>query len=217
MCNLIRTQLLLVFFLLTMPSFVVAADLQIIDDFNSGLNPNWQNKEFSGLTRYNIVVQEGETVLQAQSTAAASALVFEKEYQLHDYPFLSWRWKIKTILPKGDARIKSGDDYPARIYVVFPHWNPLMTRSINYIWANKLPKGTHIPSLYTANSVMIAAQSGLENSGRWVTERHNVLEDYRRIFGEEPPAVGALVIMSDSDDTGGNSVGWYDDIQIEKE
>lgn len=202
---------------MVLPLDISASGVQVIDDFNSGINSNWVNKEFSGLTRYSIVVQEGETVLQAQSTAAASALVFEKEYQLRDYPILSWRWKIKTILPKGDARIKSGDDYPARIYVVFPHWNPLMTRSINYIWANKLPKGTHIPSLYTANSVMIAAQSGLENSGRWVTERHNVLEDYRRIFGEEPPAVGALVVMSDSDDTGDSSVGWYDNIQIEKE
>ena len=208
---------LLISILLVLPPGTDASDVQIIDDFNSGINSHWVNNEFSGLTHYSVVAQDGESVLQAISEAAASALVFEKKYSLTNYPILSWRWKIKDTLPKGDARIKSGDDYPARIYVVFPHWNPFMTRSINYIWANKLPQGEHVPSLYTSNSVMIAAQSGGQNSGRWMTERHNVLEDYRRVFGEEPPAVGAIVVMSDSDDTGGRSVGWYDDIRIEKE
>jgi len=203
--------------LLSIFAFTAAAsEVELIDDFNNGLNPHWQNKEFSGLTHYSVVELDGESVLQAKSEAAASALVFEKEYNLNDYAILSWRWKIKDILPKGDARIKSGDDYPARIYVVFPHWNPLKTRSINYIWANKLPLGAQVPSLYTANSVMIAAQSGAEHAGRWESERHNVLDDYRQVFGEEPPAVGAIVIMSDSDDTGDSSLGWYDDIRIEK-
>ncbi len=194
-----------------------ASGVQLIDDFNSGLNPHWKNKEFSGLTQYSVVELDGESVLQAKSEAAASALVFEKHYRLADFPILSWRWKIEAVLPRGDARSKAGDDYPARIYVVFPHWNPLKTRSINYIWANKLPLGAQVPSRYTANSVMIAAQSGAEKAGRWVSERHNVLEDYRRVFGEDPPAVGAIVVMSDSDDTGDSSLGWYDDIQIEKE
>ena len=193
-----------------------AAEVQLIDDFNRGLSPHWQNQQFSGLTDYSIVELDGESVLQAKSEAAASALVFEKGYRLDDYPILSWRWKIAAVLPRGDARSKAGDDYPARIYVVFPHWNPLQTRSINYIWANKLPLGAQVPSLYTANSVMIAAQSGAEKAGRWVSERHNVLEDYRQVFGEDPPAVGAIVIMSDSDDTGDSTQGWYDDIRIEK-
>lgn len=208
---------LCLFLLLATGVCAAPADVQVIDDFNAGINPNWKNNEFKGLTSYSVVAQDGENVLRAQSEATASALVFEKKYSLTDYPILTWRWKIEAILPRGDARSKSGDDYPARIYVVFPHWNPLMTRSINYIWANKLPKGEHVPSLYAKNSIMVAAQSGMENSGRWITERHNVRQDYRRIFREEPPEVGAIVLMSDSDDTGGSSVGWYDDIRIEKE
>jgi len=189
----------------------------ILDDFNAGLKKNWQMKEFKGQTQYSVVTLEGEKVLLAQSDATASALVFEQKYDLRDFPILSWRWKINNIHPKGNSQTKAGDDYAARIYVVFPHWFTPMTRSINYIWANKLPKGSHTPSPYTANSVMLATQSGPENSGHWITERRNVWEDYREIFGEDPPTVGAIAIMTDSDDTGGSAIAWYDDIRIEKE
>ncbi|PLX90547.1 MAG: hypothetical protein C0619_09250 [Desulfuromonas sp.] len=208
------TSLLL---LLAATAFSAKADIQILDDFNAGLNPNWKTKKFNGQTLYRVVAQEGEKVLMAQSEATASALILEKHYDLRDYPILSWRWKITSIHPGGDGRTKAGDDYAARIYVVFPHWFTPMTRSINYIWANKLPKGKHIPSPYTGNSIMVAAQSGPDKIGQWVTEQHNVWEDYRRIFGEDPPPVGAIAIMTDSDDTGGSALAWYDDIRIKKE
>jgi hypothetical protein len=48
-----------------------------------------------------------------------------------------------------------------------------------------------------------------------MTERHNVLEDYRNIFGVEPFSVIALAIMTDSDDTQGQALAWLDDILLE--
>lgn len=216
MTRLLQHATIFCILLLTTTVFA-SSEILVLDDFNSGLKENWQRKDFNGQTLYRIVTLEDEKVLLAESEAAASALVFETEYELRDYPVLSWRWKINNIHPKGDSQTKAGDDYAARIYVVFPHWFTPMTRSINYIWANKLPKGSHTPSRYTANSVMLATQSGPENRGRWITERRNVREDYRKIFGEDPPTVGAIAIMTDSDDTGGSAIAWYDDIRIEKE
>jgi hypothetical protein len=49
-----------------------------------------------------------------------------------------------------------------------------------------------------------------------VNERRNVYEDYRRIFGGEPPEAGAIAIMTDTDNTGGSATAWYDDIELEK-
>jgi hypothetical protein len=152
--------------------------------------------------------------LKAESRDAASALLYKIEYDLRDYPILSWRWKVVNILEKGDETKKEGDDYAARVYVVFPHWFFPKTRSINYIWANKLPKGEHIPNPFTGNAIMVAVESGRENVGRWVSARRNVYEDYRLIFGEEPPKVGAIAIMTDTDNTGGSATAWYDDIHI---
>ena len=146
--------------------------------------------------------------------APASGLFFPQDYRLQDYPLLAWRWKVKDTLAKGDARLKTGDDYAARVYVVFPHWLFFKTRSINYIWSNKLPRGETVPSPYTGNSVMVAVRSGSSQTGRWISEERNVLEDFRRIFGEEPPPAGAIALMTDADNTQGHAVAWYDDIRI---
>lgn len=192
------------------------ASTRLIDDFELGLSNAWQSERFDGLTEYTIERENGNSALLANSHGTASALVYKTSYTLQDYPYLSWRWRIADILPKGDARLKQGDDYAARIYVVFPHWFFPLTRSINYIWANQLPRGSHMPSTYTANSVMVAIESGRDYQGQWRTERRNVLEDYRRLFGEEPPPVGAIAVMTDSDNTQGSAQAWYDDIKIER-
>ena len=121
---------------------------------------------------------------------------------------------MENTLVKGDASKKAGDDYPARIYVVFPHWFFPKTRSINYIWANKLPQGTMVPNPFTANAVMIAVETGDDHVGTWMLESRNVQADYRAIFGEAPPLVGAIAIMTDTDNTGGAAVAWYDDVRF---
>ena len=118
------------------------------------------------------------------------------------------------MLDKGDVRAKKTDDYPARVYVIFPHWFPPKTRSINYIWANRLPVGEAVPNAYYAKAIMLAVQSGAENAGKWVTEERNVLEDFRRLFGEEPPEVGAIAIMTDTDNTGEQATACYDDLTL---
>jgi len=205
--------LLLVLFLWCGP--VSAGDrIILIDDFESGWNSDWKVKKFRGETEYRIVAEGDGHCLQARSTASASGLVREVEYALRDYPVLAWRWRVDNVLARGDARTREGDDYAARVYVVFPHWFPPKTRSINYIWANRLPRGSHIPNPFFANAVMVAVESGAERTGVWVDERRNVLEDYRAIFGEEPPSVGAVAIMTDTDNTGDSALACYDDIVI---
>lgn len=189
----------------------------VIDDFEDGLRPGWEEKKFKGRTVYAVVHDDdGSLVLKAESRDAASGLFFKKEYSLRDYPILSWRWKVSNILDKGDETKKAGDDYAARVYVVFPHWFFPKTKTINYIWANKLPKGEHIPNPFTGNAIMVAVESGRESVGRWVSARRNVYDDYRMIFGEEPPRVGAIAVMTDTDNTGGTATAWYDDIRIER-
>ena len=93
--------------------------------------------------------------------------------------------------------------------MIFPHWLPPLTKSINYIWANKLPKGRHVPNPFYSNAVMVAVESGNENVGKWIAERRNVYEDFKAIFGEEPPLIA---IMTDTDNTGEAAVAYYDDM-----
>ena len=62
--------------------------------------------------------------------------------------------------------------------------------------------GTILPNPHTPRVQMIVAESGTARVGRWVEERHNVLEDYRAAFGEEPGRLVSIGMMTDADNTG---------------
>ena len=206
---------LLFLFFCSMP--VYAGENLLLDDFESGLSPEWRVNQFKGKTVYQIVTDGSTKVLQADSNNTASGLIYQQEFLLADYPVISWRWKIDGIVENGDVAHKQTDDYAARIYIIFQHWFYPMTKSINYIWANKLEKGRIVPSPFTSNSMMIAIESGSSNAGSWQLARRNIVDDYRRAFGVDPPKKAVIAIMTDTENTGGKARAWYDDIWLEKE
>ncbi|PLX79201.1 MAG: hypothetical protein C0614_08150 [Desulfuromonas sp.] len=190
--------------------------LLLIDDFEAGLKPNWKVKSFAGETDYKVVTEQSGKVLRAESRGTASGLVYKIDFNPSDYPLLSWRWKVAGVVAAGDERFKNGDDYAARLYVIFPHWFFPKTRTLNYIWANRLPRDEIIPNAFTSNAMMLAVESGPQRAGQWIEVRRNIIEDYRRAFGEEPPRAGAIAIMTDTDNTGQSAMAWYDDIYLIK-
>jgi len=192
----------------------VCADEILLDDYEKGLSPGWMEKSFKGKTDYQVTRQDDQWCIKATSRSAASALYHKIKFDLKDYPILTWRWKVDRVLARGSALHKDGDDYAARVYVVFPSWLFWKTKALNYIWANKLPIGQAVPNPFTANAMMIAVQSGPRLTGKWVEETRNILEDYRRYFGTEPPSAGAIAIMTDTDNTGEEAVAWYGPIRI---
>jgi hypothetical protein len=204
--------LLLLFLLLISPP-ALASDI-LLDDYRQGISKNWKEKSFKGLTLYEVVQEDGQRCIQATSNASASALYFEIDFDPKEYPFLAWSWKVSNILAKGDELRKEGDDYAARVYVVFPSALFWRTKAINYIWANKLPAGQAVPNPFSSNACMIAVQSGTAHVGQWLDEKRNLLEDFRKCFGEDPPKAGAVAIMTDTDNTGEQAVAWYGPIRL---
>lgn len=186
--------------------------------FSRGDLSGWRPKAFSGETRYALKTQNGRTALRADSDAAASGLYREVSVDLGKTPILNWTWRIDNILAGADERTRAGDDYPARVYVVFSgglmFWR---TRAINYVWSNNQPAGSSWHNAFTGNARMIAVESGPDRVGRWVEERRNVHVDYRRLFGEEPGRVDAVAIMTDTDNTGTKAAAWYGDIWFSAE
>ena len=189
----------------------VAASITVSRFAEEGL-AGWQTQSFQGTTDYRIVEDAGRTVLQAHAQNAASGLTRELTFDPQVHRYLTWRWKVAGTISGGDEKSKQGDDYAARIYVVFPGRFFWQTRALNYIWANQLPRGEFIPNAFTANAVMIAVQSGPAGVGEWHQEERDILADYRRAFGDDPPKAGAIAIMTDTDNTGGAAMAWYDRI-----
>jgi hypothetical protein len=174
----------------------------------------WEAKIFKGSTEYSLVRDDGRTVVKAVSKGTASGLFKKVKLNPKNFRYLRWSWKIAGTVKNGDETTKAGDDYAARVYVVFPGRFFWQTKAINYIWANRLAKGEAIPNAFTSHAMMLAAEAGPERTGQWLVEERDILADYRRLFGGEPREIGAIAIMTDTDNTGGEATAWYGDITL---
>ncbi len=195
------------------PSTVESAEI-VLDDFSNGLKPEWSHKSFVGQTTYELIKDQNRPCIKATSKGTSSGLYYKINFDPKDYPLISWTWKVDHVLKKGNVYNKDTDDYAARIYVVFSSFFFWNTRAINYIWANTLPAGDAVLSTYTDNSVMIAVESGPENTGIWREEKRNILEDYKKFFNSEPGEVNAIAIMTDTDNTGEEASACYGPIRV---
>ena len=86
--------------------------------------------------------------------------------------------------------------------------------AINYIWASHAPLGTIVSNPYTKQTKMIVVKSGKKTLNTWITEERNIFDDYIRAFGEKPPMISGIAIMTDSDNTKEAATAFYGDIQL---
>lgn len=203
----------LILFLLLASLPAAAGELQVSNFGSEGLK-GWDIKHFKGATDYRIVQEDGRSVLRAHAKGAASGRIKKLKFNPANYRYLKWSWKIAGTVAGGNEKIKRGDDYAARIYVIFPGRFFWQMRALNYIWANRLPKGESVPNAFSSNAMLIAVESGPSKAGQWVAEERDILADFRRVFGEEPPDAGGIAIMTDTDNTGSEATAWYGDITL---
>ena len=115
---------------------------------------------------------------------------------------LAWSWKVITLPTGANVCQKSTDDEAAQVYVAWLRF-PEKVRSliIGYIWDSTARMGTICKSQKTGTVTYIVLRSGRGELGKWITERRNVAEDFRKIYGEAPDNPTALSLSIDSDDT----------------
>jgi len=205
----------------------------------TSLEDGWEPMEFPKIdrhSRYQLTDDNGEQVVMATTDNSASGLIARVSVEPGDSLILRWRWKVSNVYEQGNARRKEGDDYAARIYVAF-EFEPdeagfferakrktvevvfgeeLPGNALNYIWANRLPVGEIIANPFTDTTMMVAVNSGTANTGEWVTVERDIVADYRKAFGREPPKLVGVAIMSDSDNTGASATAWYGDVSLVK-
>lgn len=205
----------------------------------NALPDGWTPLTFKKIEKHTVytVVKDGDAVVvKAVSHASASGLTRAITINLKDYPIVQWRWKVANVLKKGDVTKKEGDDYPARLYITFEYdsskvgffdkatyetarllygqYPPI--GAINYIWESTAPKGTVAPNPYAEQVTMIVVESGTERLNQWMSEERNIYEDYKQAFGEDPPMISGVAIMTDTDNTGESATAYYGDIVFRK-
>jgi DUF3047 family protein len=183
-------------------------------------------------TQYRLVATPEGTALEASADASASGLYRRIRIDPKTHPIVEWRWNVVQPVPGADVRTPTREDSPARLVVSFHgdinrldftervtlRWYKALTGQtlpyamLMYIWGGALPAETVIPSEHTAKIQMIVVPSDEARVGQWVQFKRNVLEDYRRLFGDEPGDIVAVGVMSDSDDTGKQARALFGDI-----
>ncbi|QFS89056.1 hypothetical protein FIU96_19515 [Marinobacter sp. THAF39] len=225
--------------LLASPAMMAQAPLLQPFSTMSSLSDGWEPLEFPRIdrhTRYELVTDDGVQVVKATADNSASGLIARLSLEPGESLILRWQWKVSNVFDQGDARKKSGDDYPARIYVAF-EFQPdkagfferakrktvevmfgesLPGNALNYIWANRLPEQSIVANAFTDQTMMVAVNSGPEQTGEWVTVERDIVADYREAFGENPPRIVGVAIMSDADNTGERATAWYRDLVLEQ-
>ena len=183
------------------------------------------------------------TVLEVRSMGSASAVLKRLEVDLNKFPVLVWRWKINRVVGMAVEDRKDRNDAAARIRVIFGRPTPTpktpekppeifkffesfqvkMARGepkgykIDYIWGNAMPRGTVIDYPGSKRHKMVVVQSGDTRANRWVWEKRNLSEDFRSFFGDVPPLLIGIVVLTDTDQTNEGVIAHYSSIIMMRE
>jgi hypothetical protein len=203
---------LVAIFVLGFAAVAGAADQVVIEDWSKypvgtkGIPPEWKGQNW-GSPKYDFTIgaDEGRKVLHMRSANEGSTIAkdIKGKVDLKQTPLLEWSWKV-TILPAGgNSCHKATDDQAAQVFVAWPRFPELVrTQIIGYVWDTTAPVGTICKSEKTGTVTYVVIRSGPADLGKWFTERRNVAEDFKQIYGQAPDGPAALSVAIDSNDTG---------------
>jgi hypothetical protein len=61
---------------------------------------------------------------------------------------------------------------------------------------------------------MLAVAADYQEIGRWQSYTRNLVEDFKRAFGEEPGKVMSIEVTTDTDNTGADAQAYYGHISV---
>lgn len=175
----------------------------------------WSERSFDGNTHYELVSEEGVSVLKGHTMEQASILYREKTVNLRKTPIINWSWKVDRTYMNIDEKAREGDDFPARLYVVAQTgFLPWETVAINYVWASELPIGEIWTNPFTDKAKMIAIQSGDTYVGTWTTHSRDVAQDFKNLFDRNVKEISGYAVMVDGDNAKVEAVAWFGEISF---
>ena len=200
-------QLLAVGIILTAPIFSASARSPVLlADPRLLLQQAWTHQRFEGATDYERVKLNGTAAIRAIGRDSASGLYREVRYRVEEHSWLEWTWRVDRLQATADIRVKDREDFAAAIFLIFGRPSPFSrdVPTLAYVWtSDRLAEGAVIDSPHHPGSVRsIVVRSGRGRLGQWVSERRNIVDDFRQSFGREPPdTVEIIVLFTDNDQT----------------
>jgi hypothetical protein len=201
------------------------------------LPAGWKNLPVvhgKAMTLYSLVADGRTTVLEADASHSASALMHEGNIDLAQTPVVAWRWKAESPIEGADNREGAHEDSPARLVFFFDGdkrklsfgdrasmqlaktlaGEELPYATLMYIWSETAAPGSVIPNPHTDRVQMIVVSGKPGDAGKWQSLSRNIAQDYERVFHEKPGRITAYGLLTDTDNTGATARAWYGDMKF---
>lgn len=191
----------------------LVGEIMLLDP-RAPVDEHWTHSGFRNRTEYSRVELDGIAAIRAVGRNSASGLHREARFRPAEYPWLEWTWRVDKLQERADLREVKQEDFGAAIFLIFGQPGLLRRNvpTLGYVWTNaKLRAGDVVVSPHhDGASRSIVLQAGTERLGQWQRERRNVVEDYRRAFGRDPPdTVEVIALWTDNDQTGDPVEAYY--------
>jgi hypothetical protein len=185
-------------------------------------------------TRYAWAHKDGRQALAARSDRSASMWRRHVKREPGELREVSFSWWVQDLVAGASVAELSREDAPARVLFAFNGdmgTLPRRTRALfelaealtgerppyatlMYVWDASLPVGSVIINPRSDRIRKIVVDSGPARLRQWRDHRRNLAADFRLAFGEEPGALAAIGVMTDSDNTGSQAQSWYGPVQF---
>lgn len=187
-------------------------------------------------TRFDVVEIDGQRVLRVRAERSYGNLVHAMSGGGAPGT-LSWRWRVDRPIQAGNIARKEGDDVALRVCAMFDmpldkvpfiertlfrfaasrSSEKLPTATLCYVWDATLPPDTLVINPYTQRVRSIVVRGTGAALAQWTSERRNLGADFLRAFGDEAkqvPALTAIAVAADGDNTGSNSLAYLDALRL---
>ena len=196
----------------------------------------WHDVAIPGkpLTRYTRVEKDGRMAIEAQSERSSSMWRRPLRRDAAVLREVSFSWWLQDLVAGGNVAASAHEDAAARVLFAFQGdiaRLPMRTRALfdlsealtgerppyatlMYVWDATAPVGSVIVNPRSDRIRKIVVDSGPAHLRRWRDHRRDLVADFRLAFGEEPGALLAVAVMTDSDNTGTRARTWYGPIDL---
>lgn len=199
--------------------------------FETAPDQPWHHWQLPGkrTTQFRPVRLDGRDAVSV--TAEASASMLRKRVRIEPAALgqMNFSWKVPELIAQADMAEREADDAPVRVVLAFDGdrrtWSArnatlsemarLLTgeempyATLMYVWCNRRAPGTVIVNPRTDRIRKLVVESGPRRLGQWLDYERDIRADFIHAFGEEPGALVAVGVMSDTDNTRTSTRAWY--------
>ena len=183
---------------------------------------------------FDVVAIDGKKVLRVQTDKSWGSLVHAWAGEAST---LRFQWRLDKPLAQSSLQIKATEDAALKACVSFDMpasqipagertlfklaqfftRDKLPTATLCYVWAQSDSVGSLIPSPVTARVRYMVLNDAATPLRTWQEHQRNLKADFLTAFKTEAtavPAITAIVVGADADNTAGSSLGYISDIVV---